>query len=385
MTLPLAAAIEPLSQLFLGNTVQAWGIALGTAAAAFLALVLVRRVAIRKFEKAAPRTPTHVDDLAVAQLKSTRYFFLLVLSLELGSLMLEQPVSTKITLRTFTVIATLVQVGLWLTEFVRFWAEEVGERSGGDAGSRMTISVVAWVGRVVLWTIVLLLVLENLGVDVTALVTGLGIGGVAVALSVQNVLGDVFAALSIMLDKPFVVGDQIDIGGIVGTVEDIGMKSTRLRSVTGELVIVSNGDLLKSRIRNNQRAQERRVLFTIGVVYSTPPDTLARIPTMIEQIIAAQENTRFDRSHFSAFGDSGLLFETVYHITNRDYKSFMDAQQQIYLELARRFAAEHIDFAFPTRTVLLSGAGVGDAMPSGRERDALATRVATRGSARVEG
>jgi small-conductance mechanosensitive channel len=197
--------------------------------------------------------------------------------------------------------------------------------------------------------------LARLGVNVTALVTGLGIGGIALALAVQNVLGDLLAALAIIFDKPFDVGDSITVGETSGTVERIGLKTTRLRSVAGEQVIVSNSELLKSRIHNFRRLLERRVVLTLGVTYDTSPDLLARIPEMLEEIVSAEQPVRFERAHFSAFGESALRFETVYFVLDSDYTKYMDIQHSINLAVLQRFDKERIRFAYPTRTVLVEG------------------------------
>jgi small-conductance mechanosensitive channel len=208
------------------------------------------------------------------------------------------------------------------------------------------------VGRALVWAVVGLLVLDNLGVDVTALVTGLGIGGVAVALALQNVLSDLFASLSIVLDKPFVVGDFIVVGDSMGSVEHVGLKTTRLRSLSGEQLVVSNSDLLGSRIRNYQRMSERRAVFQLGVTYETPPDKLRAIPAILRAVIEAQSATRFDRSHFKSYGAFSLDFETVYYVLTPDYNRYMDIQEAINLELLRHFTAHGIEFAYPTSTVL---------------------------------
>jgi len=202
-----------------------------------------------------------------------------------------------------------------------------------------------------------LVALNRLGYDVTALITGLGVGGIAIALAVQNVLGDLFAALAIVLDKPFVVGDTIGVDTFTGTVEQIGLKTTRLRSLNGELLIFSNADLLKGRIRNFKRMQERRIVFTIGVSYDTPADTVARIPTIIREAVTAQQQVRFDRSHFVAYGESALNFETVYFVLTADYLTHVDVLQAINLQILRQFATEKIEFAYPTRTIVVRGGG----------------------------
>jgi small-conductance mechanosensitive channel len=204
-------------------------------------------------------------------------------------------------------------------------------------------------------------------VNVTALVTGLGIGGVAIALAVQNVLSDVFAALAIVFDKPFDVGDAIAVDQVQGTVEHIGLKTTRIRSLSGEQIVISNNELLKNRIRNYKRMFERRVVFLLDVTYDTPPDTIGRIPAMVREIVNAQQPVRFDRSHFSGFTESALRVETVYFVLDPDYNRYLDIQQRINLELLRRFAAEGIRFAFPTRAIHVEASpatGLGDGAPA---------------------
>jgi small-conductance mechanosensitive channel len=196
-----------------------------------------------------------------------------------------------------------------------------------------------------------LLALDNLGFDITALVAGLGIGGIAVALAVQSVLGDLFASLSIVLDKPFVIGDFIIVDQYLGTVEHVGLKTTRIRSLSGEQVIFSNSDLLTSRVRNFKRMYERRIVFEVGVTYQTSYENVAAIPSMIRSIIEAQGETRFDRSHFKSYGDSSLVYETVYYVRSPDFNVYMDTQQAINLALYQEFAKRGIDFAYPTRTL----------------------------------
>jgi small-conductance mechanosensitive channel len=203
---------------------------------------------------------------------------------------------------------------------------------------------------------VLLVALDNLGIDVTALVAGLGIGCVAVALSVQNILGDLFASLSIILDKPFVIGDFLIIDDYMGSVEYVGLKTTRVRSLSGEQLIFSNSDLLKSRIRNYGRMFERRVVFSIGVTYDTSREKLRRIPGIIREAIEAEDKTRFDRSHFMNYGDYSLQFETVYYVLSADYNSYMDIQQAIYFAIHEAFEQEGIEFAYPTQTLFVTQA-----------------------------
>jgi small-conductance mechanosensitive channel len=196
-------------------------------------------------------------------------------------------------------------------------------------------------------------VLDNLGVDITALIAGLGVGGIAVALAVQTVLGDLFASLSIALDKPFVVGDFLIVDDLLGSVEFVGLKTTRLRSLSGEQLVFSNSDLLNSRIRNYGRMYERRTAFDIGVTYQTPREKLKKIPDIIRTAIEKQDDTRFDRSHFKAYGDFSLNYETVYYISGPDYNKYMDIQQAINFEIHAAFEREQIEFAYPTQTIFV--------------------------------
>jgi small-conductance mechanosensitive channel len=207
--------------------------------------------------------------------------------------------------------------------------------------------------KLTLWSLILLVALDNLGFNIRTLIAGLGVGGVAVALAVQNVLGDLFASLSIVLDKPFVIGDFLIVDDHLGTVERVGLKTTRLRSLGGEQLIFSNSDLLKSRLHNYGRMFERRVVFSVGVTYQTPRAKLELIPTIIREAIQAQDKTRLDRSHFKAFGDFSINFESVYYVLGPDYNLYMDIQQAINLQIHKRFEEEGIEFAFPTQTLFV--------------------------------
>lgn len=208
-----------------------------------------------------------------------------------------------------------------------------------------TLSILAIVVRMTIWAVVLLLTLDNLGIKITTLVAGLGIGGLAIALAVQNVLGDLFASLSITFDKPFIVGDSLGVDNISGTVEQIGLKTTRLRSVTGEQIVMSNADLLKSRLRNYGRMDERRVVLTLGVTYETLHEKLERLPRELREIVEAQQHTRVERCHFARFGAGAIEFEAVYVMTTADYNIYMDVQQAINLSIHAWFEQEHIEFA----------------------------------------
>jgi len=294
-------------------------------------------------------------------LKRTKGWLLLILSLYAGSVLLAVPDRAARIAASVAVMALLIQAALWGDALVKFFfLYRLRHRAETDASTATTLAALGFLARLAIWTLVVLLALANLGVDITAMVAGLGIGGVAVALAAQNVLGDLFASASIVLDKPFVLGDFIIAGQDMGTIEHIGLKTTRVRSLSGEQLVFPNHDLLTSRIHNYKRMSERRVLFSLGVTYQTPAEKLAAIPAMLRAAIEAQSSTRFDRAHFQQFGDSALVFEIVYYVLSPDYNLYMDIQQAINLAVFRRFAQEQIEFAYPTQTVYLAGSSEQD-------------------------
>jgi small-conductance mechanosensitive channel len=345
---------------FYHNSVQAWLVAGIVFVVIGATLFITRTLLARRLAAVAKRTSSAADDAIVDLLRRTRYFFILTAAIAGASLFLDLPPRALSVGRTLGTIALILQLAIWGNGLITFWFRNYAERKADtDVASRTTIAAFSFVARAILWSMLLLVGLNRLGVDITALITGLGVGGIAIALAVQNVLGDLFAALAIVLDKPFVVGDAISVDTMTGTVENVGLKTTRIRSVNGEQLIFSNTDLLKSRIRNFKRMQERRVVLTIGVSYDTPPDTVARIPTMLREAVEAQEQVRFDRSHFMSYGDSSLVFETVYFVLTADYLTFANTNQAVNLAVLRRFSAEGIDFAFPTRTIIVRGGAPG--------------------------
>ena len=230
--------------------------------------------------------------------------------------------------------------------------EKIEEDQGEDA---TTLDSLGLIVKIAIWVILAMIILDNLDVEIDSLVTSLGIGGIAVALAVQNILGDLFASLSISLDKPFSIGDFIVVDEFSGNVEDIGLKSTRVRSLSGEELVFSNTDLLNSRIRNYKKLQERRITFNVGVVYGTPGEKLVRIPGMIEEIIKAIPDTRFERAHFVNLGDFSLDYAVSYYVLVPEYDTYLNIQQRINLSIYERFAEEGVEFAYPTQTVLVEG------------------------------
>jgi small-conductance mechanosensitive channel len=336
---------------FLDNDLDHWAIAAGIALAVLFLVWAVRALLKRRLARAA-ETETDIDDLALALVRRAKLYLLIFPIVFFATRVLELTPDVRGALKTAAVIAFLFQFGLWSNELVDFWLHRYQRsRAQTDPASVTTIRAFGWAIDVFLWSIIALVAIENLGFDVTTLVAGLGIGGVAVALAVQNILGDLFASLSIVIDKPFVVGDTILSGTDIGTVQHIGLKTTRVRSLSGEEIVFSNADLLKSRVRNFARMTERRGLFTFGVVYETAPEKLEKIPLIVRQAIEKHQNTRFDRAHLKSFGSSSLDYEVVFYVLSSEYVEFMNVQQAVNLDLLRRFAEEGIEFAYPTQTV----------------------------------
>ena len=341
-----------LARVYFGNTLLEWLTSLGVALLCLAGLAVLKTIIVKRLGVFADHTSTDVDDLVVEMIKRTRLFFLIALSLFASSLTLTLSPAAVLVIRKVVVLSLLGQIVVWGTSIIEYLIRRTRKRrKDEDPSSATTLVALGFFGRLVLWSVVLLLALDNLGVNITTLIAGLGVGGIAVALAVQSMLGDVLASLSIVLDKPFVLGDFIVVEAYLGAVEYIGLRTTRIRSLSGEQIIFSNADLLRCRIRNYKRMNERRIVFNFGVKYETPRDKLARIGSMVREIIAAKTDIRFDRAHFKEFGNSALNYEVAYYVLSPDYNLYMDLQQDINLELCKKFEEEGIEFAYPTHTV----------------------------------
>ena len=324
--------------------------AMSTLVLSFFFFLLAKRIFVSRFEIFAKKTVTFYDDLFLELISRISRFFLFVLALFLVSFYLKLPLLTKTVITKVFIFSLLLQAGFLLNHAVKYLFQQYKTKKMETSPETVTtLSALSLISRLALWVVILLVALDNLGIDVTTLIAGLGISGIAVALAVQNILGDLLASLSIVLDKPFVIGDFIVVGDDKGTIEHIGMKTTRIRSLTGEQLILSNADLLKSRIRNYKRMEKRRAGFSLGVAYQTPIDKLQIIPKMIQTIIEAQKQTVFERAHFKEHGPYSLNFEIVYWMGIPDYTIFMDTQQTINLAIHQKFQDEGIEFAFPTQ------------------------------------
>jgi len=342
--------------VLLGNPIQEWATAIAVAFATAVVVIVIRTFLVHRLSATAARTETRVDDWFLRMLRSTYSVFIVVFALYLGTLMLEFPRKYEVWLWRVGVSAMLIQAAIWGDAGVRVWRARYRQAAAGGTGSvasAASTAIIDFILRLIVWVVFILMILDNLGFNITTLVASLGIGGIAVALAVQNILGDLLASLSIVLDKPFVVGDFIIVGEQLGTVEYIGLKTTRLRGLGGDQIIFSNGDILKARIGNQTRMFTRRAAFLIRVRYGTPPDKLAAVPEMVKEIILGLEATAsFERAHLRNLGEWAVEYEVVYWIKSPDYFMFMDTHQAVLLGVIRGLAERGIDIAFPTQVNL---------------------------------
>ncbi len=352
--------------VFMGNSIEEWGTALAVAIAAAVLMYVVKYLLVHRLAQVAERTETRVDDWFLRLLRATYTVFILVLALYLGSLMLEFPRKYEVWLWRVAVSAMLIQGAIWADTAVRTWRGRYRQAAmGGESvASAASTAIIDFLLRLVVWVVFVLMILDNLGFNITTLVASLGIGGIAVALAVQNILGDLLASLSIVLDKPFVVGDFIIVDDKLGTVEYIGLKTTRLRGLGGDQVIFANGDILKARIANQTRMFTRRAAFLLRLHTASDPEQVAALPGMIRQIVEEHEETAsFERAHLRELGEWSLNIEVIYWIKNPDYFVFMDTQQSILLAVLRGLKERGIAIASPARMLVRDPFDCNEAAP----------------------
>ena len=341
---------------FAGNPVGDWALA----TVIFLVTLTVLPV-VKSFIGARQRAwspqdrqqvPTAIE-LTIQLVGRTSRLFLLAVALYFASRYLTFAPRVERFLTIVLVTLFWLQVGVWAMAAVRFGIDLRRARSAGlDAVLAGSMDVIVFSAGLILWAMVLLLALDNLGIQIKPLLAGLGIGGIAIALAVQTVLGDLLASMSIALDKPFNIGDFLTLGEYQGTVEHIGVRSTQLRSISGEQIILANADIIKARVRNFGRMRERRTVFQFGVTYDTPPELLAAIPGEVRRIVEAQPDTRFDRCHFLAYGETSLQFELVFFVTKAEFNVYADVQQAINLGLLEKLRDMNVKLAAPTRALV---------------------------------
>ncbi|MBL7045465.1 MAG: mechanosensitive ion channel family protein [Parcubacteria group bacterium] len=338
-----------ISMTYLGNTTDEYLLAITIFVVVAAAFKFLQWLLLRRLEDLAKKTKTDLDDTLIRIVRSLKpaFYYFLAFYIAVQSLAFLETLEQII---NGVLLAWLAyQAVMALHVLIDYTIEKRSEKEGidGQGAFKFLSNFVKWA----LWIVAALMVLANLGINVTSLIAGLGIGGIAVALALQNILSDLFSSFAIYLDKPFEVGDFIQAGDSTGTVEKIGIKTTRIRSITGEEIVISNKELTTARIKNYKRIKERRSLFTIGVTYETPVEKLRAIPEMIKEIIEAEKSTKFDRVNFKTFADSSLNYDVSYYVKTTDYKEFRDIEEGISLNIIEKFQKEKIDFAYPTRTI----------------------------------
>lgn len=341
---------ELLETEWLNNNLEQYAESLVIFIGVYLGLYIFKKFVLSHFKSWAKKTHTDVDDEVVDIIDNAPHSLYLYLGLYLGL----ENLNLIDWLERLNYSILVILAVYWTTHIashiVGYLLLKVKKKDKNEAKSNIYFAI-NLVLKFVLWSVGLLLILSNLDVDITALVASLGIGGIAVALAAQNILGDIFSSFSIYLDKPFELEDYIIIGDHQGTVKKIGIKTTRIQALQGEEIVVSNKELTSTRIRNLKRMRKRRVAFGFGVTYDIPSKKLEKIPQMIEKIIEKVEMTEFDRTHFKEFADFSLNFEVVYFIKSKEYVDYMNIQQEINFAIKRAFEKEKIEMAFPTQTL----------------------------------
>ncbi|MDZ7671948.1 MAG: mechanosensitive ion channel family protein [Halanaerobiales bacterium] len=249
------------------------------------------------------------------------------------------------------IFSIVIYITLLIQDIIVYTMKKYWEKKQSNQAQDTVFTVSVFLVKLITWLVALLFILDNLNIEIRGLITGLGVGGIAIAFAAQTILADIFSYFTIFLDRPFDIGDFIIIGEYRGNVEHIGIKTTRVRSLSGEQLVFSNNDLTNSRIHNYKRMQRRRINFNFGVVYSTPVEKVEKIPKIIEDIVNSVEKTCFDRAHFATYGDFSLIFQVVYYVEDSDYKIYMNIQEKINLKIKEVFNKENIEFAYPTQSI----------------------------------
>jgi small-conductance mechanosensitive channel len=346
------------SYVVYSNTVLKYLIFTGSLLISFVVIWIVGHVIFKHLASAAQKRKPSSDGLLVKSVKRyvmpAAYFTAFYLSTKILVIAPKLQDIINMAVLAFTAImAALFVSSVIVLLFNKYW-----ENKQKDANKELAVKTIAGLLKIVIWSVAVILFLDNIGVKITTLVAGIGIGGVAIAFAAQSILGDIFCFFTIFFDRPFEIGDFIVAGQQMGTVEHIGLKTTRLRALSGEQLIFSNTDLTGSRIQNFKTMEQRRVLFTLGVTYDTPSEKLREIPALIKDIIDEVPDTAFGRAHFCAYGDYSLKFEIAYFVLNSDYDTYMDIHQEVNLRIKNVFDKNGVTFAYPTQTVCLAAPSV---------------------------
>ena len=345
---------EILNYNFWGNSLLVYLSALGIFLGIVILVKIINSIVLSRIKTLAAKTRTSLDDFAIDLIERLvipfSYFFALYLALK--SLALTPELNKHINTAAMAVLIIFVVKSI--ISLITYGLKKYWEKVSCGNSLQHSLAGIIKVIKFIIWSLAIIFFLDNLGFKISTVIAGLGIGGVAIALAAQAVLKDLFSYFSIIFDRPFEIGDFIIVGDLMGTIEHVGIKTTRIRSLSGEELVFSNSDLTDSRLRNYKRMQKRRVVFKLGVVYGTKLAELKEIPEIIKACIGNVKDTVFDRAHFAAYGDFSLIFEAVYYVLSSDYNKYMDIHQEINFSLKEEFERRGIEFAFPTQTIYLN-------------------------------
>ncbi|MDR0515636.1 MAG: mechanosensitive ion channel family protein [Fibromonadaceae bacterium] len=336
---------------FLGNSLWSWLLAIAISAAIYFMLRPVFNLIVKKIDRTINHKSNRLGDIVICTLRNSKFWFFAAIAIFFGTKALNLYEHAFIPFKIL-ILATIVQTGIWLSVIfsrsLKSWSKK-----NKNTSQHAAVIIIHAFGKFLIWAVILLLILDNLGVKVISIMAGLGVGGIALALAVQKILGDLFASISIMLDKPFEIGDFIMVGEIRGNVESIGIKTTHIRSLTGEQIIISNSVLLESRVNNFKRMEERRITLAINVSNQTSKENIGAIAGIIKNIIENQDGARFERGHLKGFSPGSIDYEFIYWIKSPDFVVYMDVQQKVGLAVIEEFAERKISMAYPAQKVLL--------------------------------
>ncbi len=338
-----------------GNTIQVYVLSLVMFMVVMTALRVMKMIVIKRLQNMAAKTATDIDDFVVGLFRhiGAGVYLLMGVYIASRSLVLAGSIDRVLNI-LFVGVLTFKAVQVLQDVVVFFLDKWMGRTETNDPTARVATKNLGIIVKVVLWIGGVLFLLDNLGIDVTAAVAGLGITGIAVALAAQTLLKDTFAAFCIFIDKPFRVGEFIIVGDLMGTVEYVGFKTTRIRSLGGEQLIFPNSDLTENRVRNFKRMEQRRIVFKFGVIYQTPVEKVKLIPDIVRRIVAENSNARLDRVHFMSYGDFALIYEVVFFVLKPDFQTYGDVQQYINIRLMEEFQKHKIEFAYPTQQIYVT-------------------------------
>lgn len=341
---------------FVASVVATYILAMSIFVALLVFFWMVRTLILARLEHLSKYTHTSFDDELITAVKKVHPAVYLLVATYVAVQVLDLPHIATSTITAVTLMVLLWQAIKLVLSLVDFFTRRLVQREAlpdgtPDPNTATIANLIAMIARITLWSLGILFILSNLGIEVTSLIAGLGIGGIAIAFALQGILSDLFASFSIYFDKPFRIGDFVVVGSDMGTVEKIGIKSTRLRTLQGEELVISNAELTTARVQNFKKMQERRITTAFGVTYDTPIAELEALPVYIRDIFTSITGARLDRAHLQQFGDSALIFEVIYFVESSDYAVFMDIQQAYNLALLKKCREQGIAFAFPTQTI----------------------------------